>query len=179
MNTSTSESGGVAGRLYNGVIRNSYSNAGVYGNDSNSIGGIVGSIIEDGVVENCLYNKELVSVLIGGTEDKTGGISADELKNAYYYSGFDFTSVWTVDESGECIVLSSISGKGTKENPYLIRTSSDWIRVGIGIKNSGERNYYKIMNDLFSVRALGQFCGSLDGGGHLSASGEGEFPGVF
>lgn len=166
VNTSTSESGGVAGRLYNGVIRNSYSNAGVYGNDLNSIGGIVGSIIEDGVVENCLYNKELVSVLIGGTEDKTGGISADELKNAYYYSGFDFTSVWTVDESGECIVLSSISGKGTKENPYLIRTSSDWIRVGIGIKNSGERNYYKIMNDLFSVRALGQFCGSLDGGGH-------------
>ena len=62
VNTSTSESGGVAGRLYNGVIRNSYSNAGVYGNDSNSIGGIVGSIIEDGVVENCLYNKELVSV---------------------------------------------------------------------------------------------------------------------
>lgn len=160
------EVGGIAGRLYNGVIRRCFANWQSRDLSFPNISAIAGGIIESGTVENCYYNTDFAPYAIGGTENTDGAVSGDTIKNPASYPGLDFTSTWTLDE--ECgPALLSLSGAGTRENPYIIRCDEDLTDADDGISVSGERNYYVLGNNLYLELHHGTtFSGSINGAGH-------------
>lgn len=160
------EAGGIAGRVYNGTLRNCYANqeTTIYGENVN--GGIAGVIIENGQIENCYYNSEKTAVGVGSTEDISGALTSFTAKNTGSFAGFDFANTWTTDEDGE-LALVNLKGEGTAQNPYIIRNCRDWNAAGDGIGADGERDYYKINNNLYSSVIKSEFMGSLNGGGHV------------
>ena len=163
-----SEVGGIAGRLYNGTLRNCYANQATTATEN--VGAIAGNIIEDGLIQNCYYNSEKTAVAVGSTGDTTGALTSGGTKSTSSFSGFDFSTVWTIDSDGD-MTVAAISGRGTKENPYIIRSGYDWTNAGDGISAAGERNYYALNNTAYGVSAIDSFSGSLDGRGHIMRGG--------
>ena len=157
------EAGGIAGRLYNGTIKNCYANQTVSGGETK--GAIAGVIIENGSIENCRYNSDKTEFVVSGSEDKSGALSGADLKDKSLFAGFDFSNVWTNDEDGD-IALLAIKGSGTKQNPYIIRTSQDWFDADDGINSNGEKNYYVLANNLYTTYTQESFSGSLNGMGY-------------
>lgn len=157
----SSEAGGVAGRLYNGTIRGCYVNQNIRA--KSGYGAAAGSIIESGTVENCYYNSDKTEFLLGGTERTDGALSNADTKIPGSFAGFDFNTIWTLDEDGD-LALLSIKGAGTQDNPYKIRNQRDWIKAGDGINYAGERNYYELMANLYINSSNDNiFHGSLNG----------------
>lgn len=156
-----SEIGGIAGRLYNGSILSSYSTCSISG--SEKMGGIYGTKIEDGYVENSYYqiNEEKP---LDEAQKNSYGKTAEQMKLLSTYSGFDFDSVWTVNADG-MPVIKSITGSGTKTDPYIIRTADDFLNIKLGRKL-----YYKLANDINGALQLtpsdDPFIGCFDGNGH-------------
>ena len=160
------EAGGIAGRVYNGTLRNCYANQETVIYSENVNGGIAGVIIENGQIENCYYNSEKTAVGVGSTENTSGALTSFTAKNTDSFAGFDFASTWTTDEDGD-LALAALKGEGTAQNPYIIRNGSEWTAAGDGIGADGERDYYKINNNLYREGEILEFMGSLNGGGHV------------
>lgn len=163
------EVGGIAGRLYNGSILNSYSLCLTQGSDS--VGGIVGAVIENGYTENVLYaaDKAKCDYSIGSLQTADYASDSEATKYRSAYGGFDFDTVWTIDEGASQPALRAISGAGTRSEPYLIRSRFDF-----NDENSEKRAYYRQINDITlsgSWKASGSFKGSYDGGGYLLTGG--------
>ena len=94
------------------------------GFDGNSIG------------EISFYEEAGLDTWIGGDNDSTG----------YYfdYNGNDIV----LKNIKESPITFNLSGKGTKEDPYLIKNTSDW-RIASGKKYSLDNyKYFKITNDI-------------------------------
>ena len=166
--SSTSEAGGIAGRLYNGTLRNCYANQSTTA--AENAGAIAGNIIEDGLIQNCYYNSERTAAAVGSTGDTTGALTSGGTKSTSSFVGFDFSAVWATDPDGD-MTVAAVSGRGTKENPYIIRSGYDWNNAGDGINAAGERSYYALGNTAYGAGAIDSFSGSLDGRGHIMRGG--------
>lgn len=153
-----SEVGGVAGRLYNGTVKTSYADASVSGQEN--IGPVIGSVVESGNVENTYFNNAKF------TEDENTdykGTAIDNMNSKSSYGGFDFNSVWTIEEGNYSPKLIAVNGAGTRTSPYLVRSSYD-----ISMIQDFRRLYYKQCNDIpYMNDNVSSFSGSYDGGGYV------------
>lgn len=157
----TSEIGGITGRLYNGSIIQCYSDTYLqYGKEN--IGGIYGTMIENGYVENAYYNTDSVSSEYADEQQKASwGKTEQQMMSSGTYGGFDFSSVWAIDEGRNIPTLRSVNGSGTKEQPYIIRFSSDFEKI-----KKERKLYYKLANNIdISSPGGGTFTGAFDGNG--------------
>jgi len=117
--------GGLIGELNGrGTITNSYS-AGLVSGKGNNIGGFIGS---DGgwemflTVTNCFWDIETskqTTTAIGGT-----GLLTAEMKQQVFYTGWDFNTIWQIEEDHSYPYLSSlgkpvsvIGSKTTRNTP--------------------------------------------------------------
>jgi len=112
--------GGLVGYNQDGitVITNCYSSSTV--SASGNIGGLVGN--SGSVSSNSYYNSNLCSTGSAYATPKT----AAELKTQSTFSGWDFTTVWSISSSvngGFPSLLSAVpAGDGSGSNPYQIAT---------------------------------------------------------
>jgi len=88
--------GGLAGYSY-GVITNSYSASIVTSNDNS--GTLVG--YNDGDIIDSYYDQQMAGQVpaVGyGNEDGVVGLDKDEMKQSSSFSGWDFNTIWTIEE---------------------------------------------------------------------------------
>jgi len=94
----TSDIGGVIGVINGGTITNCYSAGAISGTGEQ--GGFVG-LWETGTFSGCYWDKT-INPTLGDTNDgdKTGidGLSTAAMKQQANYSGWDFSTVWNIDE---------------------------------------------------------------------------------
>ena len=154
------EVGGIAGRLYNGSILTSYSIASV--TTDSAAGGIFGTQIENGYVENSYYLKNYNDPDMDAEQSASFGFDEDALYRSSSYAGFDFDNVWAIDEGRDMPVLRSVEGAGTKAQPYIIRFESDIDNI------KGQRKlYYELACNISMDGSTGaEFTGALNGNGH-------------
>ena len=132
---------------------------------------------------NILVNNSAVS----SNADNMQGLdkTAEELKqqNTYTAIGWDFSSVWAMDETLGRPVLQGCpevqdalerempDGKGTEESPYLISNAEE-LTLAIQAINAGgayAEAYYQLDADIMlkkSIPSILRLGGTLDGGGH-------------
>lgn len=158
----SSESGGIAGRLYNGSILQSYASLKLNGTES--VGGIYGTVIEDGYTESSVYDIDIAANKYADEQQASSfGKTEQQMKSAAAYTGFDFSSVWAIDEGRNTPTLIAVDGAGTKSAPYIIRFENDLSKI-----EPERKLYYRLANNIH--RRLGDInvglSGCLDGGGH-------------
>lgn len=133
----------------------------------------------DVVIENCYFD-----VSHGEIDDKTtdfcrltGGMAAKD-----NFKGWDFETVWDIDENNSypflrgmekpdevVIGANEISGQGTEENPYVIKTPEQFEKIGLV-----QGGHFKLESDMDlggrSWKPLGTDSNplqiNLDGNGH-------------
>jgi len=170
--------GGISGA--NSTVTCCYSIGEVKGTGI-SIGGLVGM---DGVATNSYWTPETVKQTISSCGEKRS-INQLILKNGYL--DWDFDSVWEINENNGLAYLKELevpeaikvenlntilfdSGKGTKENPFVITTVEQ-----LKLINYGLNGHYKLGNnidlkDISNWLPIGDsiynFTGSFDGSGY-------------
>lgn len=200
--------GGILGGCYGCIIRQSY----VLGEITATgyVGGIIGISVYETEIINCYAACKIVSIeiYVGGiisveeyikiTGCYYDGIIAGivhtqkegfcklsgSMKYVSTYVGWDFNSVWTIEEGKTYPYLRSLpkpemifgieiignpSGAGTKDNPYIIRTPEELINIKFEIDA-----YFKLECDIslegiiwIPVGTPGNpFRGNVDGNGH-------------
>lgn len=93
--------GGIVGNNEGGKVTNCYNVGSVYVYYYNNCGGVVGSNNvgneNEGTVTNCYY---LADCNVGGEFDSDEGtaLTADEMKNAQNFTGWDFENVWIMKD---------------------------------------------------------------------------------
>ena len=127
--------GGIVG-YNNGTITNCYNTGNVsasYTSNYSYAGGIAG-VNDEGTVKNCYYLDNITQGVGYGTDTATKR-TFEKLINQDTFVGFDFETVWTMDDEigYPCPVLRDVpmvvevdfaGGNGTAENPYLIASKT-------------------------------------------------------
>lgn len=173
------------------IIKNSYSSANVEG--VNYVGSLIGydestvGMQYEVTMENLYYDKTKTGIgnnngRIGITgmvlEDFTNGNLLEEL-NSHLEDGY---SSWLQDNTGfpafhgKSFIRTSLTGEGTMQSPYLIKTVADLLEmervVNVSLEFAG--GYYKLTNNLDldgenfnGIASQTTFTGVFDGSGHI------------
>ena len=156
-NSSYSGAGGITGySAYNGTISNCY-NIGMVFSASNE-GGIAGH--NYGTVSDCYY-LNTVNLGIGNRAvSETISCTEQEMRSQITFTGFDFTSIWTIGGEYPYPVLRSVphavpeenttefgGGRGTSYSPYLISSKEHLNNV----RNYLDAHFLMTANIIFTV----------------------------
>ena len=203
--TNGSHVGGFAGQTIYSNILNCYSTGDVYAKDYvssfigstdysiiknvyaigkiTSTGKFVGSITSATNLDTFI-NAYFSSEATGYAASKAGiNVRYEKLLKQLTYDGYDFESVWTIEEETSTAYLqelpshevknieyAKLSGEGTQDNPYLIHNEIELQSI------SGDLNaYYELVNDItipegVIITPIGTedtpFTGSFNGNGY-------------
>jgi hypothetical protein len=195
--------GGLVG-IYDGIMSNCYATAIVSaGNDSTSIGGLIGEKDRTcgaiNICENSFWDTDTSGLTIsdGGVGRETAEM---QTASTFINAGWDFigetengtSQIWQMPEGEGYPVLAMLSGYaphpleglGTPENPYLI---SDALDLGAMVHYRPDAHYQMTASiDLSGIRwgteVIPLFAGTFDGNdlsvSHLTISGGG-YLGLF
>ena len=184
----TQEVGGLVG--YNtGSISNTYSIGEVSAESSSNIGGLIGYSSSKGTVYNSYWALDTSGQ---STSSKGEGKTIQELLQQTTYQNWDFTTIWEMEEGHilpylkgmpkpEIIEITTLEGKGTQEDPYLIKTPEELQMQNVSTA------YYKLANDIDASQienyTPGIFYGTFDGDNHtisnLTIKSSSKYTGLF
>jgi formylglycine-generating enzyme required for sulfatase activity len=198
--------GGLTGNWSSGVIQRSFSTGSVTGTGSN-VGGLNG---RSGTVVDGFWDVETSgqSTSAGGT----GLTTAQMWQQTSFEPGFDFANIWQIEEGAGYpehrdlsgydfsplpeVDLADLSGSGTAEDPYLLRTAAELnamrkdltahylLDADIDLTDSFVWNDFTGWAPVGGFSTANRFRGSFDGAGHtlsnlrLSRSNE-SYQGLF
>lgn len=94
--TGLSSVGGLVGRANASTIDNSYATGSVRG--SSDTGGLVGRALASSTMSNSYWNKETTGKSTSAGQDESFGKTTEEMKKQITYEGWDFSSVWKINE---------------------------------------------------------------------------------
>ena len=141
----TGNTGGFVGREYYGSMYFCYS---VGMTNDNKGAGLVGYRYSD-KVRFCYYNA-------ANTGNREGiPLLTAKLKEKSSYTGWDFEHIWNIGEKGYPVIdlrgeeeEIEISGDGSEENPYVIKTEAQLQALTEGKLPLAGKNYYVLGNDI-------------------------------
>lgn len=202
--TATRLAGGIVGENLNGQLNDVFFAGSVTSTGANPAGGLIGKVINSNTkIQNAYILGKInngQSIIGSGTATVTNTYWIGEttgINNGVYgtiinsvaealrknnYIGFDFSTIWGIEEGSttpylkglilpDQIYLKNIEhfpgeGKGTSVDPYQIKTVQDFYNIRISSGSS-----YKIMNDIDFTNSewkdnfpvIDSFSGTIDG----------------
>ncbi|OAN64105.1 hypothetical protein A8B79_14010 [Balneola sp. EhC07] len=191
----TERVGGFIGRNHDGTISRGYATGVVFG--TTTVGGLIG-LNEGGTVAEAYWDSTASGQLLAfGSDDNSQmatGLSTSQSKTKVNYSGFDFSSVWTIHSNftrpylqsnhkdsvdGFDLDFFTVNGIGTEADPYQIANLANlsWISDNetewskhFQLTDNIDASPSQTWNDSLGFSPIGnsstKFTGSLDGQNH-------------
>ncbi|WP_020617886.1 immunoglobulin-like domain-containing protein [Paenibacillus daejeonensis] len=162
--------GGLVGESAYSAIKRSYAIGQVI-HEGNSVGGLIGEN-DIATVENSYYDQETT-----GQQDtgKGEGKTTAQMKMQSTYTGWDFDTVWDIQEGVNYPTLQvfrvpppkpDLVGSGTEEDPYIVDSAEglDSIRLDVSahVKLTDDID----LSNMINWEPIPDFEGNFDGDGH-------------
>ncbi|MDG5767252.1 T9SS type A sorting domain-containing protein [Balneolales bacterium ANBcel1] len=187
--------GGLIGNFsaQGGRIQNCLSTGRVTGT-GDDVGGLLGSVFSATRmnISHCFWNASASDITASAGGAGVKGLSMTELMQRETYNGFNFHSLWQIDDGNsypsfqdlsdyeipEPASIDELQGDGTADEPWLISSPSELLAIAdnvhghyrltadIDLESSAIWNYGRGWTPLGGINEGEHFTGVLDGDGH-------------
>ncbi len=199
--------GGIIGKGFSIQINNTYAFGRINTenlSEAGSAGGIIGLIANNYVyISGTYWCTETMGLSSSGINNSTGlDKTVDEMVDKDTFGGFNFNSIWTIDENGksfpylasvkkpiqvlkENINYDGFTGEGTEENPIRIENAEQLSKINL----LTGKEYLKLTTDIDATNIENFnytsriFSGTLNGDNHkisnLTVKSDDNYVGIF